>query len=104
MKKAYVLFCAECGSPDLSVGYYEDLGGPLVFETECNTCGAAGRLEGLSIASLRVRAEKVDDLMIEAVMAKHVAVGPADRPLIRKFCDGHRKTLKLGSLVNQLKH
>ncbi len=80
MQKVFTLFCAECGSSDLDIGYFEDPGGPLVFETECNLCGATGRLEGLSMASLRLRVEKVDELTLAAVMAKHLAVGKAAPP------------------------
>jgi len=80
VQTGYVLFCATCGSNELDVGYYEDPGGPLILGVECLTCGATGQIEGLSVASLKIRAEKNDELMLAATELKHMAIGAPEGP------------------------
>ena len=102
MQIGYVLYCAECGESKMEIGYapgdaFPDQ--PLMLCAHCPQCGSTGWIKGLSVASMKIRAEVNSAQMARAIALKHVALGIPESPSVedverwakRAADEGHRE-------------
>lgn len=67
MINAWVLMCDTCGSAELEVNYVERGDGPEgpcnAYNVYCPKCENIGRLYGYTVGPIRLRAEKVREVV-----------------------------------------